>query len=187
MFLSVAVLLLSSSKLKFSLAFKDEYVPTNNGSVRTGPGCPDLDDLPHSMNSQCVGARRYDAKGMDIPELSCTGYAHDMISGERASETGSKCFPVGSLFIQSGCTFYGFYDYDYTGDYKKMEGPVSMHNVPMNYFQRTTSNSGDGTPCPCVASYLVTCNQEYPDCTPTSEGLTIWASSLLLFVLYFLV
>merc|ERR1711942_214566 len=135
-----------------------------NISVRTG--CPDISELPIVWNKQFLGFRYYEGKGNDIPALSCTGDYHDQVNGEQHSATPGRGWPIGSIFVHPGCTFYGFHDYDYQGSYTEWTGPLFISNVPEWEFGHTCGVA-------CARSYLVDCKQQYPDCQPEDSWKTV--------------
>merc|ERR1711872_178161 len=137
-----------------------------NGSARSG--CPEWDELPRVAHSKFIGIRYYKDYGHDIPALSCNGHYYDMLNGYQYSASPGACFPIGSLFVHAGCTFYAFCDNNYEGSYETYEGPLFFSKVPDGSFCGWAYSNK-----PCVPSYIVDCKQHYPDCVPSDEWKTV--------------
>ena len=126
-------------------------------------GCPA--EIPITENGKIVAARIWRKSGNDIPELSCNGAAYNWKSGTKFTQANGGMDPVGSIFVNPGCHVTVFKDYEYTGDHKtftaglypnpKKEGPIKNCGVP------------------CIGSYLFSCQQTYPTCTPTDAWETV--------------
>jgi len=137
-----------------------------NISVRLG--CPDISELPIVKDKQFIGIRRYQGKGNDIPALSCNGDYYDAVTGHQVTADPGTGYPIGSIFVHPGCTFYGFHDNNYQGGYTEWTGPLFISNVP-NVLGHTCGSDH----VPCANSYLVDCRQQYPDCQPEDSWKTV--------------
>ena len=126
-----------SVQLDDDLALEDnglvlEATVEEHQNISMRSGCPDISELPivqdkqfigkwylvKLMNNNCLlltGFRFYTGKGNDIPALSCTGDVYDDVSGDQESALPGEGYPLGSIFVHPGCTFYGFHDYNYQG------------------------------------------------------------------------
>ena len=51
----------------------------------------------------------------DRVPLSCNDDFYDDVSGDQESALPGEGYPLGSIFVHPGCTFYGFHDYNYQG------------------------------------------------------------------------
>jgi len=131
-------------------------------------GCPDISDLPIVKDKQFIGFRMYRGRGNDIPALSCTGDIADVTSGTQWTTEPGHCFPIGSIFVHPGCTFYGFHEVNYQGSYIEYTGPFFLSNIPQWEFGVSCC---DGKAC--VTSYLVDCRQQYPDCQAEDSWKTV--------------
>jgi len=166
---TVTILKLSDGhSFKALVEAENEKFPPHNGSARSG--CPEWDELPRVVNKKFVAARTYKESGHDIPALSCNGNHWDAINGYSISAEDGQCYGVGSLFVHAGCTYYGFCDYNYQGNYKVFEGPLFISKVPTSTFCNWHFTDSD---TPCTPSYLVDCRQHYPDCAPADNWETV--------------
>merc|ERR1719495_2116377 len=134
-------------------------------NISTRSGCPDFSELPIVKDKHFIGIRNYNGKGHDIPALSCNGDVWDIVSGYQASAGPGQGYPIGSVFVHPGCTFYGFHDINYQGDYTEWTGPLFISNVPSSAFWWCG--------VACVPSFLVDCRQQYPDCQPEDSWKTV--------------
>merc|ERR1711915_1160037 len=84
--------------------------------------CPEISDLPttDSTNENFIATRHYPLKGDPDLELSCNGPSIDTIAGTQIDEAT----PVGTLYVQAGCTFLGYELPHYEGNYVEYEGPL---------------------------------------------------------------
>merc|ERR1711915_142792 len=154
------------------LAAKDDGVQIvtvpdlRNGTVREH--CPQLSDLPivDSSRDNFHGARLYQGQGHDVPDLSCNGDQFDLMSGYRASAPDGQGYPLGTLYVHAGCSFYGFKGHNYQGDYTQYDGPVFISKVPSTF-----DNTCSGIPCP--HSFLVDCRMHMPDCVAEDKWSTV--------------
>jgi len=163
---SIAVLHIASAG---SLVFQDsvgEGSVLHNASVRSG--CPDISELPIVQEKKFIGFRWYMEKGHDIPALSCNGPLYDGVNEQQVSAPPGQRYPVGSIFVHPGCTFYGFHDKNFEGEVTIYTGPLFKSNVPSNAFGDITCHG-----MACVPSYLVDCKQKYPDCVPSDSWKTV--------------
>ena len=96
--------------------------------------CPTVNDLPVYFNDDTFFcARFYYGKGDDLALHACNGcgVAHhaDIKDGQNEDAGDGYQFPVGSLLVRPGCTFYQFHDDHYNGGYNVWEGPGLWPNV----------------------------------------------------------
>merc|ERR1719334_1331691 len=108
--------LCSAGSFKALLEAEAEEFPPHNGSARSG--CPEWDELPRVWNSKFIAARKYKGSGHDIPALSCNGDYYEPLNGYQANADPGQGYGIGSLFVPAGCTFYGFCDHNFQGEYK---------------------------------------------------------------------
>jgi len=176
MFFPLFIFFVSILKLSPALPFEGlleaatEEASPRNASTRSG--CPEWDELPRVRDKKFIGARDYASAGHDIPALSCNGGFIEPLNGYQVTgdaQSGS-CFAVGSLFVHAGCTFYGFHDYNFEGQYTTLEGPLFMSKVPVDTFGGWETGNPSVA---CAPSYLVDCHQHYPDCVPSDNWETV--------------
>jgi len=93
------------------------------------PECPAVDDLPvyHGGSNTFFCARHYYGTGSDLAINACNGcslqnYA-DWVDGENLDAGAGRLYPVGSLIVRPGCTFYQFSETGYNGGWNVFEGP----------------------------------------------------------------
>jgi len=163
--------------IQLQTAHKDEYRheieevaveewDLKNVSVRQH--CPDIADLPitNAEKNNFYAARKYTGKGHSIPDLSCNGNVYDELSGVRLAGTEGLGYPIGSLYVHAGCSFYGFEKIDYQGSYTQYDGPLFISEVPNTW-------GGLCSEIPCPGSFLVDCRMHMPDCIPSDSWATV--------------
>jgi len=146
---------------------------------RTAGGCPTFAEIPvanlhegHPEKDYFYGGRFYQGAGSDIPALACTGYHFDMEDGYKHSATPGNFYPFGSLMVNPGCTWYLFEGYNYEGRYVEYSGGntgMLVSKVPRPSWGGTCGAEYG----PCFPSYLVSCQQRFPNCAPEDGWSTI--------------
>merc|ERR1719317_621891 len=160
-------LILSITKLSVAQPSQEfEVLSHRNGSVRSG--CPEMSEIPRVDHdySDFIGGRMYDLYGNCVPGLSCNGKYVDVLNGLQHSADPGYCAPIGSLFVNAGCTIHAFEEYQFQGSVKTFEGPLFVTKMPDGIFWGSVSGT---TRVPCVNSLLVDCRQHYPDCSPSDR------------------
>eukprot|EP00092_Neocalanus_flemingeri_P029186 GFUD01031677.1.p1 GENE.GFUD01031677.1~~GFUD01031677.1.p1 ORF type:complete len:306 (+),score=37.47 GFUD01031677.1:99-1016(+) len=152
-------------------SFKEEthvHLPARNNTARQH--CPAIGDVPIVTpdRKEFYGMRYYREKGHPVPALSCNGVYRDRVSGFRytSHEGIGHGRAMGTLYVHAGCTFYGFEEINYKGDYKVYAGPVFLSEGPDIFH-----TCEHGVPCP--NSYIVECGQQMPDCVPDDRWSTV--------------
>ena len=89
--------------------------------------CPQVNDLPVYMNSDTFFcARFYYGFGDDLDIHGCNGCSiqefADLSDGFDADAGDGRQYPVGSLIVRPGCTFYQFHENYYNGGWDVYEG-----------------------------------------------------------------
>merc|ERR1712241_1523666 len=98
--------------------------------------CPrhGLEDIPDMYNDQTFNcARFYYGWGHDLSVRGCNGcsiddYA-DIPHGMDLDAGDGHHYPMGSVMVKPGCTFYVYHETNFNGGYEKYEGPTIISRV----------------------------------------------------------
>jgi hypothetical protein len=96
--------------------------------------CPNINDLPVYYNDNTfMCARFYYGFGNDLPLHGCNGCSIqefvDVTDGANWDAGDGLQYPVGSLIVRPGCTFYQFNEQYYGGGWKNYEGPAIYSKI----------------------------------------------------------
>ena len=96
--------------------------------------CPGLEDIKDMQNDQTFTcARFYYGWGHDLGVRGCNGCSisefADIPHGMDLDAGKDKHYPMGSIMVKPGCTFYVFHDNNFGGSYDKYEGPTILSRV----------------------------------------------------------
>jgi len=136
-------------------------------------GCPVFSEIPvseqHKQQPELdyfYAGRFYSYPGHDIPALACNDKEpYDAADDYRHSSDQGFGTMMGSIMVNPGCTWYLFEDYNYEGRYVEYSGGNSgllISKVPQPSWGTTC---GDNY-VTCFHSYLVSCEQRFPNCAP---------------------
>ena len=127
--------------------------------------CPDIDDFPVYFNDNTFFcARFYYGPGDDLALHGCNGCSLsnylDVPDNANNDAGDGYHYPVGSLIVRPGCTFYQFHESHYNGNWKTFEGPGVWSKVDGGY-NGQNSNCAKGE-----RSIMCRCNMRHFSCVP---------------------
>ena len=127
--------------------------------------CPDVNDLPVYFNDDTFFcARFYYGWGDDLALHGCNGcdistYI-DLPDNTNQDAGDGYHYPVGSVIVRPGCTFYQFHESHYNGNWKTFEGPGVWSKVDGGY-------NGDHSNCAKgERSIMCRCGMRHFSCVP---------------------
>ena len=127
--------------------------------------CPDVNDLPVYFNDDTFFcARFYYGHGDDLALHGCNGcdistYI-DLPDNTNQDAGDGYHYPVGSVIVRPGCTFYQFHESHYNGNWKTFEGPGVWSKVDGGY-------NGDHSNCAKgERSIMCRCGMRHFSCVP---------------------
>ena len=127
--------------------------------------CPEVKDLPVYYNSEkFYCARFYYGHGHDLPLHGCNGcslqnYA-DIPEGTNLDAGSGMQYPLGSLIVRPGCTFYQFHEDHYNGGWNVYEGPGVWSKI-VNGPDSVTDGCAKGRP-----GIMCRCSMRHFSCVP---------------------
>lgn len=126
--------------------------------------CPTIDSIPvmNSDGTNFVCAERWDGTPARDPIEACNGNSWLMYKGDDV-DTGDdgSYWPVSSLIVKAGCTFYGWEHHGYTGKLLKYYGPGVYPDGCVSLYDEDTCTTVGGFP-----SYKCRCQQDPITCVP---------------------
>jgi len=147
----------------------------NNKTRSSSPltGCPSK--IPTVANGKIVAGRIYQHQGSDLQELACNGWHYTDYAETKYTKNDPYFQNFGSVIVNPGCKLYVFPEYNWEGAPLKYT-PGIIPNPPYEWLDiGNTIIIGPIFQCsiPCVRSYIWTCKQTYPSCTPSDSWQTV--------------
>jgi len=98
---------------------------SGGGNDNHDNGCPTVDEVPvmDSKYDVFVCFAIWDGWGDSTMVGGCNGEREYGYDGKKWKGQGNKMWPVGSILVKNGCTFYGYEEMNYKGDLIKYKGP----------------------------------------------------------------
>lgn len=118
--------------------------------------CPNIEDIPIMFDADhFTCAKVWTGKGPESGDLTeackaCGSLGTDLYAdGDSRNTNGGYHYPMGSIIVKAGCNLTMYYDTNFSGYTKKLEGPVVEPSNVWGHYHNSCGNGPTSFRCKC--------------------------------------